>query len=272
MVVAHPDDEVLGAGGQFSSMRRLTLIHLTDGAPSRRAARWHGFPTRKAYAETRWRELDCALRTAGVEPDRVALRMPDQQASFHLAAAAEQLAVVLSGLRPDLVLTHPYEGGHPDHDAAAFVTTSALLLAASAIPLWEFTSYHADDGAMVTGRFLRGDADPPAACVHLTDDERATKLRMLACFGTQHDVLAAFPAGIERFRRAPAYDFSRPPHAGRLLYESRRRAWTGAHWRRLARAATATLDRRRPRRLASKLTQAAYARVREHVWRLWLAI
>ena len=50
---------------------------------------------------------------------------------------------------------------------------------------------------------------------------------MVACHATQARVLAPFPLGPERFRSAPRYDFSRPPHPGPLHYE---RADSGATW------------------------------------------
>jgi hypothetical protein len=56
---------------------------------------------------------------------------------------------------------------------------------------------------------------------------------------SQREVLRAFPVDTERFRPAPRYDFSRPPHVGPLLYESRGRGVTGAQWRSLAQAQAA---------------------------------
>ena len=41
------------------------------------------------------------------------------------------------------VITHPYEGGHPDHDACAFAARAAVRHSANKAKLMEFTSYHA---------------------------------------------------------------------------------------------------------------------------------
>src|SRR5205814_7417288 len=85
--------------------------------------------------------------------------------------------------------------------------------------LVEMTSYHArDDGSVAVGKFL--DA---AACaetvVRLSSAEQSFKRRMLDCFASQGQVLSGFPLDVERFRPAPTYDFTRPPHAGALHYE-----------------------------------------------------
>lgn len=62
VVGAHPDDETIGAGAQLARLRRLTLVHVTDGAPRNgRDAAAAGFADPRAYAEARRAELDAAL-------------------------------------------------------------------------------------------------------------------------------------------------------------------------------------------------------------------
>src|SRR3546814_11582659 len=61
------------------------------------------------------------------------------------------------------------------------------------------------------------------------------KQRMLDCFVTQRRTLSFFPVDVERFRRAPVYDFTQTPHAGTLYSEFFDRGMTAARWRDLAR-------------------------------------
>jgi hypothetical protein len=75
----------------------------------------------------------------------------------------------------------------------------------------------------------------------LGEAERALKRRLIDCFATQKLVLADFPIELERFRPAPAYDFTRPPHEGRLHYEAYDWGMDGVRWRILAREALAAL-------------------------------
>jgi hypothetical protein len=70
---------------------------------------------------------------------------------------------------------------------------------------------------MIVQEFLSG---PPDVLLTLSDEERDLKQRMIQAFATQEETLGAFlPPRDERFRPAPAYDFTRPPHEGRLQYE-----------------------------------------------------
>lgn len=246
LVVAHPDDETIGAGAQLARWPAATLIHVTDGAP--RDRRWWGAPecaTRAEYAERRQRELYTALSVAGVEPERVhRLGIADQEAALDMAVLACRIAEQLHDLRPDVVLTHPYEGGHPDHDAVAFaVHTAGRLLAshgAEPPPVVEIAAYHDRGGAMSAFEFL-----PHPGCetetVTLDDPGRERKRRMYACHASQGGVLRHFPIEVECFRSAPRYDFAHPPHPGTLYYERWEWGMTGERWRALAREALQAL-------------------------------
>ena len=65
---------------------------------------------------------------------------------------------------------------------------------------------------------------------------------MFECFHTQRQVLCWFPIEVERFRKAPAYNFTRPPHPGKLHYDYFDWGVTGEKWLRLAREALRVLE------------------------------
>lgn len=231
IVVAHPDDEVIGCGGLLPSLRDVTIIHTTDGSPlDLDDAVRNGFGTRAAYAAARQRELQCALALAGVKPERViCLGFTDKETMHHLPELSRRLAQVLAELQPDVVLTQPYEGGHPDHDSTAFAVHRAF-----GGEVVEMTAYHARDGALETGVFLPNGETPWVNV--LSEADAVRKQQMLACFTTQRSILQNFPVLPEQFRRAPRYDFTLPPHSGKLQYETLHWGITGERWRQLAAA------------------------------------
>ena len=232
IVAAHPDDEVIGAGALLAHLHDIRIIHITDGAPDDPSdARAAGFANSGGYAAARRVELLDALALAGISPRQTTcLGMTDQDTMQCLPELIAQLGAVLNDWQPDVVLTHPYEGGHPDHDSAAFAVSKWSKPAACRI--FEMTSYHRWEGALRTGVFLPGSAI--SYTFPLADEDYVRKKRMLACFRSQQRVLSSFPVVPEQFRHAPSYDFTQPPHEGRLHYETLPWGITGSQWRELA--------------------------------------
>lgn len=244
VIVAHPDDEVIGAGARLRRLRTATLVHVTDGAPRRgRDAEAQGFASREAYAQARRGELAAALAAAGVSGLRTReLGFADQEATHRLVELTLSIEQLIQREQPLIVLTHPYEGGHPDHDATAFAVHAACARGrVKRFAILEMTSYHVGPNGILPGEFLpapSGEADA-ARAITLTLDahERELKQRVMACFTSQQGTLQYFGVEQERFRPAPRYDFTRPPHEGKLFYEYYEWGMTGERFRSLAREA-----------------------------------
>src|SRR5579884_100542 len=140
LVVAHADDEVIGAGNWLASLpesrkRAVTILYVTDSAPDDPwFTREAGFATREEYAGARRDERDAALRIAGILPGQCReFGLRDQQSFRHLVEITDRVSNLIQELQPSLILTHPYEGGHPDHDSAAFGVHLAVKLSPQAV-------------------------------------------------------------------------------------------------------------------------------------------
>jgi N-acetylglucosamine malate deacetylase 2 len=247
VVVAHPDDETIGIGGQLRHLPGIAVLHVTDGAPrGLEDARLYGFATWQTYAEARQRELVAAMEAAGIPAAKLlCLDVPDQQACRRLAAVARRLAGQFAARETRLVLTHPYEGGHPDHDATGFAVHAARRLlqrqgVASPV-IAEMAFYHLGADGLVLQRFPPDEASPEIV-LELDEPDWETKRRMLACHETQRRTLAPFTDRVERFRRAPTCDFARLPNGGRLHYDAYPWGLTGSEWPGLVAAAIAELE------------------------------
>jgi LmbE family N-acetylglucosaminyl deacetylase len=239
VIAAHPDDETIGAGGHLARLGAALFVYVTDGAPRDLSdAIAAGFTTREEYAGARRQELSAALAVAGIEPRVYHFDYVDQEASLNLVALTRRLTDLLRDALPEAILTQPYEGGHPDHDATAFAVHAACSMFerahGTAPVIVEMTSYHGRDGTMEVGSFL-----PRSGCEEITavlsKRERDIKTRLFERYCTQQRVLQAFTVDVERFRTAPEYDFTEPPHEGQLFYEQFNWGMTGARWRKLAR-------------------------------------
>lgn len=247
-LVAHPDDETISASAVLSRMSDCTLIYLTDGAPRDAQFRSpHVSGSREFYACVRAEEAASALALVGVPASRIMfLAGVDQEGVLEIPRLLQDFCSAVRRLQPEVIITHSYEGGHPDHDTAALLAhLAARQLAHRALPspeLLEMTSYHAAAGQRVSGEFLDCPAQPPVDAtgpitLKLSPAERATKARMLGCYLSQWHVLSEFPLEPERLRVAPAYDFTQPPHQGSLWYECLQWPMDGKQWRELAKRA-----------------------------------
>ena len=115
VVAAHPDDEVLGAGGTMAMLAaagaRLRLIALTDGEAS------HPGEDPEVIARTRVAESAAALGVLGAtSAELIRLRLPDTG----LAAREDELAGLLREQCAGFgVCLAPWEAdAHADHEAA----------------------------------------------------------------------------------------------------------------------------------------------------------
>jgi LmbE family N-acetylglucosaminyl deacetylase len=242
VIMAHPDDEVIALGAQLPRLQKATIVHVTDGAPRNELdSKAAGFETRAEYARARRVELYAALGIAGISPLQTSsLDIVDQEASFNLHELTLKISELFRKLKPRITITHPYEGGHPDHDATAFAVHAACELLKSqnepAPFIVEGSFYHGKGGQMNLLEFVPSN-DCRVMLIHLNQQEQKLKQKMIDCFQTQKNILRLFPIDLEKFRFAPHYEFATPPHQGKLFYENFDWGMTGQQWRTLARYA-----------------------------------
>jgi len=190
VVAAHPDDEVLGAGGLISvlaaSRARLRLVAVTDGERSH-----GGHVARAALARRRTRETVAALRALGAAAAEVVrLQLPDSG----LATRREELTAVLAPLVAgfDMCLA-PWERDlHPDHDAVGRATRLAGPRTLYYYPVWMWHWASPGDPRVPWDRALRIPLSPRSA---------ARKRAAISCFASQtqdrgHGLRPVLPPGI----------------------------------------------------------------------------
>jgi len=243
IIVAHPDDEALTCGALLQRMQEPAIVFATDGAP-RDSFFWQKFGSRHEYACIRREEARRALATVKVSQinflaqDDGSNTFVDQELFRVLPLAIDRISALIARLRPQVLLTLAYEGGHPDHDCCSFIT--AALAREHSLPAWEMPLYHrSTDGVVVRQDFRSPNGEE--VVFQPTAAELEARRRMISAYRSQSEVLGEFTADLERFRPMASYDYSQPPHVGILNYEAWRWSVSGAD---LCRAFTAFLESR----------------------------
>jgi len=242
VVVAHPDDETIGCGALLSRLKDVSVVLVTDGAPRSGAdALRAGFETPLAYGTARSRELRIALALAGIDERQILeLGVCDQEVCRSLVAVSRRLASIFASKGITTVVTHAFEGGHPDHDGVALcVHAAARLLKERAPSLIEMPYYHRQGDAMVTQIFCDG-ADELVFAI--PPDQRRVKMEMMAAHASQAETLRAFSADVERYRIAKSYDFQLLPNNGSIFYALFDCGFHPAEWAPLAREAMQAIE------------------------------
>ena len=236
-VVAHPDDEVLIAGGTLALAAGVgtptAVVSLTRGERGPVAPGSLG--TDEILAHARSRELVAASEALGVGWARC-LEHPDGAlATEDLDAIGDELATLLRAHEPAVLLTFGADGlyGHPDHLATrsvvAFAAASLEPRPATLESVWE-AGIMAELVAAAAQRHLPVDlwglspaAFGVARATSIEIDVRpviARKLRALAAHRTQFaadHLLAALPADLAaRFLGDEGWAADDPAAAGAL--------------------------------------------------------
>jgi LmbE family N-acetylglucosaminyl deacetylase len=174
VVAAHPDDEVLGAGGLISvlaaSRARLRLVAVTDGERSHQG---HSVPD--ALARRRTAETGTALRALGArEAEVIRLGLPDTRLASREDELTASLAPLIAGF--DLCLAPWDRDLHPDHEAAGRAARRAGPGRLYYYPVWMWHWAAPADPRVPWGRALRIPLPPRAA---------ARKRAAISCFASQ---------------------------------------------------------------------------------------
>ena len=245
VIVAHPDDDVVGAGGLISRLDDVTVLHVTDGVATESFSANEVSDEGPESAQAFRRESREALALANVPPEHIVeFGLSTEQAPFELADLTRRIASFLMQTTPDIVLTNPYEGGDPDHDATAFATHASLRLMREKgfepPSVFEIAMYPTPDGNKRVLDFLPSEA---AEVTTLLLDKKARDLKrqMFDCFKSRPDLHRENSFGRERFRKPPRYNFAAPPNGGKLNYERVAPGVNCDEWQHLVRKAWSEL-------------------------------
>lgn len=220
IVAPHPDDEAVGAAVLMRRLRDegvpVTLVFVTTGVPE--ASQIDASLSEAAggvedYKVTRAAE---AARAAVLyrAQDVVRLSWPSRSILANMIAVDTVLDGLLADRGKGVVLSPPFEGGHPDHDALNCICSAVALR--QDLPFWEYVGYHWRDASLHCQAFF-----PPTMTdcwLDLSEEEVSLKRTALDLYASQKvHALKHMRADIEGFRRPANHTHTLP--AEQAYYE-----------------------------------------------------
>lgn len=208
LIVAHQDDDVIGAGFLIQNHASVHVSYCTDGGAPISVPIWRrlGLLERSQYVELRNKEASAALKLAGAQFGVEFHLKTDGSLYKALRLTANEIRQTVNSTRPDFILTHAFEHGHPDHDCCSFL--SAQIGAQFGIPVFEMPIYgRHTNGSELIQQF---EENEKSFRITPTAEQIALKQSMMNAHDSQRRLrnLNMFRADIpETFRPQPNYAF-----------------------------------------------------------------
>jgi len=215
-LIPHPDDEIVAAAATIARERakgtEIFGLFMTSGVPpADKMWPWER-KHRDHKVRRRRKEAEEAAAALGMVPVGFA-PWPSRALKANLAEALAWIRRVVRDENIDTLWVSAWEGGHQDHDVANFLAAQFR----GEMPVFEFAEYNLTDGQPNWQRFARPNGTETV--LTLSEAESKAKLALLASYRSEKGNLAAVKVACESHRPLPAYDYTRPPHDGKLSRE-----------------------------------------------------
>lgn len=216
ILVPHPDDEVVACAAAIGRAREagaeIFALYLTHGCIAREVMwAWQRKNYQKIIARRR-AEAEEAARLLGLKPAGWSLR-PARHLWREMDAVCTEIQAAITSLRIDQIWLPAYEGGNPDHDALNAIGQKFK----TSISVLEFAEYNFCGGRVRANRFPKPNGSEQV--IEMTKSEAIRKVTAQMLYESEGANLN-YVSGVahECFRPLADYDYSRPPHSGKLWY------------------------------------------------------
>jgi len=215
IVGAHPDD-IEFSTGRLILKRNAINVHtlcLTDGRKGQEGTVKEKIPE-EDYVEIRISETKKAQERLGIKKENMYFFHAPDQSLVNNPYIIDRLFLLIKKINPELILIHPFEGAHPDHDAAHL---SSMIAAKNygfdVNNIIEFGSYNNYGGRFRVQEFIPMNSFEEKLLPGSNIQKEWNKMMTLfkSQINQQKDYIPK--SHYEIFRRLPNYDYSSLPYS-----------------------------------------------------------
>lgn len=215
ILAPHPDDEIVAACAAIGRARaegaKVSVLFLTHGCIARKTL----WPWQRENYQAR-------LDLRKIEAEETALMLGVKIIGFqnrptrHLWSELNHVKIEIEDTikkhQIDQLWVPTYEGGHADHDGLNGLCQTFK----HKMSVLEFSEYNYVNKTSNAQTFLAPNGTETT--ITLTDKEKQTKKMALALYASEQSNLDYVGTDKECFRPLADYDYSKPPHNGKLWY------------------------------------------------------
>ena len=214
LIAAHPDDELVGTAFIIKKVllkKNLIIFFPTNGVISKEEM-W--FWDKRKYQEKknlRNKEMKKSLQYLGVKKF-FKQNIPTRKLKENIEKTFKKINLLIKNWKIDTVFCPAYEGGHQDHDVSNFICSRLR----NNYKVFEYAEYNFSKGKINCNEFVKPTKNE--VTIKLSEKEKREKMRLLEIYNSEKGNLDYLKLDKECYRKLNDYDYSKPPHSGRLFY------------------------------------------------------
>ncbi len=213
-IAAHPDDELVGATFIIKKVllkKNLIIFFPTNGVISKEQM-W--FWNKNKYEEKkkiRNEEMKKSLKLLGIKKF-FKQDIPTRKLKENIEKTFRKINLLVRDYKIDTIFCPAYEGGHQDHDVSNFICSKFQ----NSSKVYEYAEYNFSKGKINCNEFIKTTKDE--VTIKLSEKEKKEKIKLLKIYNSEKGNLGYLKLEKECYRKLYKYDYSKPPHLGKLFY------------------------------------------------------
>jgi LmbE family N-acetylglucosaminyl deacetylase len=215
ILVPHPDDEIVACAATISHAKKagsnIHVLYLTHGCIGRNVM-WpwqrRNYDMIVAYRQF---EAEKAADCLDIEPVGYSQR-PARFVWKQMQAVYEEIQRAVEHNKIDQLWVPAYEGGNPDHDAVNAIAQK-IQMENGVLEFAEYNFFNKQTNSQIFP-FPNG----TEKTIQLTPSEQKHKRAALRLYKSEKGNLNYVGTTHECYRPLAEYDYSKPPHPGKLWY------------------------------------------------------
>jgi LmbE family N-acetylglucosaminyl deacetylase len=215
ILAPHPDDEVVGFAasiGRAKSMgAEINVLFLTTGCVDKNVLWPWDRRKHERFVSRRHAEAEKAAESLGINISGFSDR-PARNLWKNLNAVYGEAKTAAEKSGAEQIWVPAYEGGNADHDGLNAVGKKL----SGKYDVVEFAEYNFFGGKAKPQEFPH--PNKTERIIALSDEERLKKRGLLDIYASEKQNLGYVGLKWENFRPIADYDYSHPPHKGKLWY------------------------------------------------------